>query len=761
MFDDPIKSPVDIAGARVKSGSPIDRLPTAEEAVEREGHELDSEDNRRLHGRLMSFHVRELDRQQLNRIEQAEDEDFYDNEQWDALDKATLEERGQVALVYNVISSTVNWVLGTEKRARTDFKVLPRRKDASKPAERKSQLLKYLSDVNRAGYARSRAFEDAVKVGIGWLECGVQDDDDGEPVYDRYESWRNVMWDSASTERDIEDGRYLSRNKHTDLDIAVAIFPDRSDVLVESAVAADDFLNDYVHGDSAMDSIEDGLDTIGGRADDIYEGRRQRVRLIEMWFRKPTKVKRLRRGEFSGEIFDPENPRHVDAVQHRESIVVDKTMMRMHVAIMTTKALLYVSETPFRHNRFPFTPIWCYRRGRDNMPYGMIRGMKGIQRDINKRASKALHILSTNKVIMDEGAVDDLEEFKEEVSRPDAVLIKKKGYDLTLNAERELAAPHLELMSRSIAMIQQQSGVTDENLGRRTNASSGIAIGRRQDQGALATAGIFDNLRYACQVHGEKNLSLVEQYFTERKAFRITNLRGAPDYIEINDGLPENDIVRTKADYVISEDDWRDSMRQAQVSELMALMAQLAPVNPQIAVVMLDLIVEMMDVPQREELVKRIRQVTGMRDPDAEEPTPEEIAKEQAAAEQAQLQKRALLAGIEDKEAGAASKRAAALRSEAEAQRALHALSGQSVETQRKALETALQMISVPAAVPVADGVLHEAGFKSRTENEEDAAVEQKAASLEQAALQAAQQTQQPQAAPPRGAGPMPTGAMP
>ena len=64
---------------------------------------------------------------------------------------------------------------------------------------------------------------------------------------------------------------------------------------------------------------------------------------------------------------------------------------------------------------------------------------------------------------MDEGAVDDLDEFAEEVSRPDAIIVKKQGKELVINAERELAPAHLELMSRSISMIQTLSGVTDEN----------------------------------------------------------------------------------------------------------------------------------------------------------------------------------------------------------------------------------------------------------------------------------------------------------
>ncbi|MCE7797864.1 hypothetical protein LWE61_15030 [Sphingobium sufflavum] len=712
--------------------------------------DLDGWQGIHLHRRLIGYYQRELERQSENRAEMAEDEAMYDNDQWKDEDKRILADRGQEPLVYNVIATTVNWVIGTEKRSRSDYKVLPRRADDSKPAERKTQLLKYLSDVNRSPFHRSRAFEDCVKAGIGWLEDGAQDEDDGEPLYSRYEDWRNMLWDSAATEMDLQDGRYMFRSKWLDYDIGAALFPKRLHHLREACREAGSDGSDWINGDQAMDALEESVTEGSLEATGVS---RDRFRAIECWFRMPVKVKRLRRGDFKGEVYDPDFQPHVDEVESGRASIVEKVMMRMHVAIMTTAHLLYVGTSPYRHNRFPFTPIWCYRRRKDGMPYGMIRGMKDIQRDINKRASKALHILSTNKTIMEEGAVPDIDEYLEEVSRPDAVIVVRPNKRLDINADRALAPAHLDLMSRSIMMIQTQSGVTDENLGRSTNATSGLAIGRRQEQGAMATAGIFDNLRFAAQVQGEKQLANVEQHMTEEKAFRITNMRGTHEYATINDGLPENDIVRTKADFVISEEDWRASVRQAQVDELIQLLVQLTPVNPQVALVMLDLTVEMMDIPQRDELVKRIRQITGMRDPDAEELTPEEIARQEAQQAQQKRQDALTDATIADKNASAQQKAAQAQRLSAETQKAISAIAAGNVGATKAALEAALAMLSAPAAVPVADQILHEAGIMSRTEQEEDARIAgvmegeaQQQAAEQQAAQEAALAQQQPPA---------------
>lgn len=731
MFD--INDP---ENTRVKSGLPA-RL--AEEGIDTEyvsdeasqGNPLDDEVHHLLHVRLLGFYQRELDRQNPNRIQQAIDEDYYDNDQWTEEDAQTLRDRGQAPICYNVISQTINWIIGSEKRGRTDFSVLPRGKEDAKPAERKSQLLKYLSDVNRTPFHRSRAFEDGVKVGLGWLEDGVTDDDDKEPVYSRYESWRNMLWDSASTDFDIEDARYVIRNKWVDLDVAIAFFPDRAALLERSASASDRYGADLANGDEVMDFSEDERETLGrGLAE--HSGDRKRVRMLEVWFKTPERVQKVVDGPMSGDIVDPNNPQHAEAAQ--AGMVAERMMMRMNVAIMTTSGLCYVGPSPYRHNRFPFTPIWGYRRGRDGMPYGVIRSLRDIQDDINKRASKAQFILSTNKTIMEEGAVKDMAEFMEEVARPDGVIIVQANKRLDINVDRELAASHMQLMSQGITMIQSVSGVTDELMGKTTNAKSGVAIQARQEQGSMSTSKLFDNLRYAVQTQGEKQLSLVEQYFTDQKQFRITNQRMQPEFIDVNDGLPENDITRTKADFIISDAEWRASLRQAQTEQLLEMMTRMPP---EVALVTLDLIVESMDLPNREEIVKRIRQVTGQRDPDATELTPEEQAAEQSKQQAAQYQQQVADAQLR-------AMIAKAVKDETASQKVQTEMANTNVNTQKSAVEAAQTAMIAPGILPVADALLKESGFVSRSEEEAQrvAAQEQQAAEQQMAQEQQAQQEQ-------------------
>lgn len=697
--------------------TPTDRLPdsvTSGEIPSPPKNKLDEDQSQDLHRRLLSFYRQELDRQSENRFQMAIDEDYYDNIQWSDNDAQVLRDRGQAPTVYNVIAQSINWVTGSEKRGRTDFKILPRNKGETKAAELKTMLLKYVSDVNRVPFSRSRAFEDAIKVGIGWMEDGAQDDDDTEPVYSRYESWRNILHDSASTEMDFSDARYIFRSKWVDVDVAKAIFPDREAQIEDASVESSLFSGlDMADGDMAMDFAEFDRSNFGVSRT-VVTHKRKRVRLIECEYRVPERVKKMKGGKHHGEIHDTNNVHHLAALQLGTSALQSKMMMRVHVAHMTVKDLLWEGVSPYKHNRFRFTPIWCYRRGRDNLPYGIIRGVRDIQDGVNKRHSKALHILSTNKVIMEEGILPDttsLDEFTEEVSRADAMLVVKSGglNRIKLDVDRDLAAPHLELMSRDISMIQQVGGVTDELLGRTTNAVSGIAVQKRQEQGTLSTNKPFDNLRFAAQMQGEIQLSLIEQFFTEQKDFRITNDRGVPDFHSINDGMPENDITRTKADFVISEAEWRSTMRQAASEQLMQMITQMPP---DVGMLLLDLAIENMDdLPNRDEIAKRIRAKTGMKDPDQSEPTPEDIANENAAQEQQQYTKALAVAQLDKVQSDVDRNKAEAFRTMILAGREQAQTVNINVDSADKAMIAGQAVITMPSIARVADGVLKESGW--------------------------------------------------
>jgi hypothetical protein len=178
-------------------------------------------------------------------------------------------------------------------------------------------------------------------------------------------------------------------------------------------------------------------------------------------------------------------------------------------------------------------------------------------------------------------------------------------------------------------------------MGRDTNAVSGKAIRARQEQGGVVTTAFFDNHRLAFKISGEIILSLMEQLYTEEKKVRITGGENGQnaEFLSINEIDPTTgqiigDITSTQADFVISEQDYSATIRQAMFDSLTDMIKTM---DPNAAMSILDLVFEMSDLPGKEKFVDRLRKITGQRGAETV-PTEEDIAAEQQKAAEAQAQ---------------------------------------------------------------------------------------------------------------------------
>src|SRR6185369_10422232 len=98
------------------------------------------------------------------------------------------------------------------------------------------------------------------------------------------------------------------------------------------------------------------------------------------------------------------------------------------------------------------------------------------------------------------------------------------------------------------------------------------------------------------------------------------------------------------ADYIVDEQSYSRSWREAMFNTLMDLLGKIAQVAPQAALQLLDIAFEFSDVPGKAEFVGRIRKIIGYIPEDLSKLTPEERKKvedqlqQQAAAGQLQAQ---------------------------------------------------------------------------------------------------------------------------
>ena len=697
-------------------------------------HELDSEENRRLHTVLVGHLMREMDRQSANREQMVLDEAFYDHKQWSPTDEAFLYERGQKALTFNVIHMTINWILGAQRRQRSQYRILARRKEGVPQAELKTQFMKYLNDVNETHFEVSDAYAETVKAGISFMETGLSYNTDGEDIHENYTSWRDLLWDSACKRRDLNDGRYMFRPRWTDLDRSQKMFPDRMGILEMSSErnigesglydGLGDFASD-IHeasffnnslgvADYGQDIAPYNYNAVDSAIGPFGYSRRPRVRLVEAWFRTYEEGEFIRGGQYNGELYDRSSLGQRIDLMHEVASIDTRPAEMMKVAIFCRAGLLYLGPSPYRHNRFPFTPIWAYRDADTLLPYGLIRGLRNPQEDINKRASKLLHIMNTKRTLIEEGSVDDIEELREEVARPDAIIQYKSGRQKPdISSDLADAKQNWDFMGFTRAMIEEFGGVNKDNMGVSSSAQkSGRAIIAHQEQGSLSIQTLTDNLSRGYREHGRKVLSNMEQFVTEERSIRVTGERGA-EYTDINKAQDMSDsVTSTKADFVVSEDQFSDTMRQQAVQMLFDLLSKLSPTNPELVTQLLDLLVESMDIPNYTVIVQRIRDITGVDDPDKDPntpPTPEEQRKMAEEERQAQLAQRMQESEVALAESKASVEGAKADKLYADIKNAFTSMTKEQMEVMYVAIQAAKLLAEMPSAGPAADTLVLEA----------------------------------------------------
>jgi len=700
---------------------------------EQPGDASASEVTKHRHHVLMDLLEYEAERQAEERIQMQIDEDYYDHLQWRPEDARELMERGQAPLVFNESRQTIDWIAGTEKRMRKDYKILPREPDDEQGAELKTKIVKYLDDVNLTQWHRSKAFKQAATAGLSWIEEGVNPDPEQEIIYSGMEDWRNVYRDSHSRNLDMNiDARYLFRRRVIDLDYAIALLPGHAAHLraMSGRHDADEegdgiwYLGQKLTGASETEWTMNSLAGFGERAAYMTRNgyrdasRRQSVELLECWYRVPERVKVFAASPMQGKIVNPQDPMHAQALAERVPIY-EAVKLRMRLQICTKLAPLLDMPSPYRHGRFLLTPIYGYRRARDGMAYGAMRGMRDIQDDLNKRRSKALFALSSNRMTLEKGAVDDIEEARREAARPDMALVVNVGKQIRFEKPMADFQGNLELAAQDSQLLRNAGGVTNENLGRNSAAQSGIAIERKQDQGSLTTSELFDNYLLAIRQAGKLRLSHIEQFWTEPKAIRIVGGRRPIEWLKVNTldpatGQMLNDVTAREADFIVDTQDYRSSMAQAALEQMFDLLGKIAVFAPQVVLNVLDLVVESAELKDKDEWVARIRKLTGQRDP-GKPMTPEEQQIEQVTVqkqqEQEQIATDSAKAGLAEIQAKVDLLRAQIGKLDVEG-------TLKKVEAVYSVLQAAQIVATVPHVTPAADEIAKSVGL--RDENEGD-----------------------------------------
>jgi hypothetical protein len=533
--------------------------------------------------------------------------DYYDGKQLTDDELAEMARRRQPPLVFNRIRKKIDGMSGIEQRGRTDPRAYPRAPGDEGAAEVATKSLTFVEEVERLDVKRTAAFENVLVEGYGGVEVGAEMRAGQVEVTIRRVRWEDIIYDPYSREKDFSDATYIGVVKWMTVDRARAWL---------GALAADE------------DSLTGALDLSDSYADRPRDG-------LTGWMDK--RQKRVR----------------VAQLYHLEGGV-------WQMSVFTGRGVLREGPSPYLGwDGEPCCPILLMSAyvDRDNNRHGIVRDMIPPQDEINKRRSKALHILNSNQTVALEGAFASVDAFKREKAKPDGhIEISIDAAEMARDAGMKPfeVIPQAFEMQGQLALLQEAQAEIDmfgpsaSMLGQLGASASGRAIMAQQQAGYAEIAPIMDVLRdWTTRVYRQV-WAAIRQFWTEPRYIRVTEDGQAPRLLGINqvvmgpNGLPQvmNRVAEIDVDIIVDQAPEYATLEAEQFDTLAGLAKAGLPVPP-IA------IVQASNLRNKQDIIKAMQQ--AMQPP----PPPPQMQ---------QLQLRGAEADVEGKEAKAARDRAAAAK---------------------------------------------------------------------------------------------------
>lgn len=600
------------------------------------------------------------------RAESWRDCEMYDGDQWSKMDLNKADEQGIDPLTINRIFPAVNLILGSQAANRQDIIAKARTSRDGAIAEVVTEGIKFVLDQNHGQFEMSSAFRDSVIPGIGWMHVGINPDPREEIIKVSHRDWKEIWWDPfASPWLDPDECRYMFHQRWMDLEVLMGLFPEKAKDIERAYQGMTSHDTDYLGAyDDEADDVEQEKRALG--SPHWIDPERKRVRPVELWY--PLLQDCLFALFDDGrciELTDDMAPTDQFQLMVASGQVVKAKVRKMQTMTFLGREVLQHSASPHGHDLYPFVPFVGYL-DRYSFPYGVPRQIRGQNEEVNKRRSMALALLQKRRVIIEEGASDNLDVVHEELNAMDGlVVLKENGLNKVKVVEgADLAVGQTELMRAAENEIQQISGANNEAMGYHAAAQSGRALENKQRQASTVLATLFDNSRRSQARLGSLVCAEMQDKWKGSRVLRIVdNVTNAERFVEVNQPVQtaagqievKNDITQGRYDIVITDAPMADTTREQSLNMLIEWVKQ-SP--PEIIPHLMSFALELSNLPNKEALLMRLRPLLGQ-DPLSEDMSPEEIkeqivakmeAEQATATQQKQIEERMLALEMQAKE---------------------------------------------------------------------------------------------------------------
>jgi hypothetical protein len=536
-----------------------------------------------LHQKLLGYFQSSLDHPAdiSFRTNAVNDFEFYEGTMWSSDEIKELQDRGQAPIVENEIKPIIDKLEGQYVSQKTRIGFVGRNFPQDEQlGDTLSDLALYVQQQTDYEYEEKDSFKDGTKCGFGVLEAAIDQNGYKPKILLRHEDCLSIYPDPFSKRYDWSDAEFISRAKWVSKVTVNSKYPDKSELIA---------------GALNTDLITNSIPTF--KKENYYDNKNERVRLIETWYKTYEKRKYA---YTEGGLQDVSKiaKKSLKGLQ-----VVEKTVMKMKMAVWCVGGVLESGDSPYDHDMFPFIPFFVDRK-KSGEPVGIVRALKDPNSEINKRRSKALHQMSTNQALFEQNAVADKDILRTEIARPDGLLEYKKGYKFELNNNIDLAQTQMALLQESKGAIKRIAG---QDLGFAQEVRSNSQLQRKQQMEDIVVVPVFDNLRRTRKIVAKHIYELIKQFYDEEMVFNVTDDQKKAKMVTVDQTMMQK-IKESECDIIVEEMPETTTIHQEQF-QLITDMLKSMNLPPSLSMSLMPIMVRMSQLRDKEEILKAFENI--------------------------------------------------------------------------------------------------------------------------------------------------------
>jgi hypothetical protein len=545
-----------------------------------------------------------------NRVRSLDDVRFVSvqGEQWDEYQKRKRKTRP--CYEFNRLRQHIRQVTGDQRQNRPQIKLRAVEQGDKETADIMQGLIRNIESISNADKAYDTAFEWAVTGGYGvWrlkTEYNTNDSFEQDIKIQEVTNPFSVYFDPSAQEFDRRDAQYA---------------------FVITRMGKDEFKQKYPN--------DELIDYTGANYDIQHWIDDASVTLCEYWY-KQYEDKNLLLLSNGNTVYEDEIPDRMVLEANGITVLKERKVEvpKVKMALLTGEGV--IEEANWAGRFIPIVPVYGDIVDIDGEFHysGMVRFGKDAQRVYNYHRTTMIETIANAPKVPYLVTPEQIKGFEGLWKSANAENMPFLPYNPDPRAggmpQRsggvEIPQALITASQYDAEDIKAVTGQFDASMGANGNETSGRAILARQREGDTATYSYIDNLSRAIRYTGEILVDLIPKIYDTERVVRILGIDGGEKWVEINkiqldqmtgQQIVTNDITSGKYDVSVNVGASYNTQRQEASEALLEMMG-----NPMLAPVVADLLAKNLDIPNSDELEKRLRKIgikSGVIEPSEEE----------------------------------------------------------------------------------------------------------------------------------------------